>query len=364
MKKILLSSVLCASMMFAASDYKYEITPMIGGTFAEGNLNIDDDSYANGGLSLGFNLDDSMFNQVELGFLRSLEDVEYENTTRDTGVTRVFANLVKDYGISDSMSLYALAGAGVEWFDDEAFNENNGLFANYGAGIKYKLTEAIALKADVRHLVSLGRDLDPQDNNLLYTIGLAIPFGKKAAPAPVVPTPEPTPLDSDNDGVIDANDKCPNSPVGAVVDATGCEIDSDGDGVVDSKDKCPTTPKGDVVNQDGCTLIFDLKINFDFDSDKITNTAETKIKEFADLMKSYPNSKGRISAHTDSKGSAKYNQKLSEKRAAAAVQALETFGISKDRLTATGYGETMPAASNDTEEGRAANRRVEGSIQK
>ena len=74
--------------------------------------------------------------------------------------------------------------------------------------------------------------------------------------------------------------------------------------------------------------------------------------------------KAKIEAHTDSKGSAKYNEALSQKRAEAAVKALTDLDINKDRLEAVGYGETKPKATNDTEEGRAANRRVEATIKK
>jgi len=364
MKKILLTSALCATMMFAAnSEYKYEITPMIGGTYTEGNLDLDR-SYANAGLALGFNLDDSMFDQVELGFLRSVEDVDYDVASRDTGITRVFTNLIKEYGLSDSTSLYALVGAGVEFFDDEAFDNENGLFGNYGVGIKYKISEMVSLKADVRHLV----EVDHGDNNLLYTVGLAIPFGKKAVevptPAPMPVKAEPKPMDSDNDGVIDSLDKCPNSPVGAVVNTQGCEIDSDGDGVVDSLDNCPSTPKGDIVDEAGCTLKVDLNINFETNSAVINNSYDSKIKKFADFMKAFPSVKGKIEAHTDSDASDAYNQKLSEKRAASAVKALEAYGVESSRLNAIGYGEMNPKASNETAEGKAMNRRVEGSISK
>jgi len=62
------------------------------------------------------------------------------------------------------------------------------------------------------------------------------------------------PLDSDGDGVIDANDRCPNTPAGTAVNAQGCPLDSDGDGVIDAKDKCPNTPAGTAVNADGCPL--------------------------------------------------------------------------------------------------------------
>ena len=84
MKKVLLSTVACATMMLAAnSDYKYEITPLIGGVYAEGNLGLDRD-YANAGLSVGFNQFNSIFDQVELGFLRSVKDVKYTGTNKDT----------------------------------------------------------------------------------------------------------------------------------------------------------------------------------------------------------------------------------------------------------------------------------------
>jgi len=338
MKKILLSTALCASMMFAAnSDYKYEITPMIGGAYTEGNMDLER-NYANGGLSLGFNLDDSMFDQVELGFLRTLEDVDYDHDAGDTGITRVFTNLVKEYGLSDSTSLYALAGVGVEIFDNEEYENEDGLFGNYGFGIKYKFSESVALKADLRHVI----ETDHGDNTLLYTVGLAIPFGKKAAPAPVVVEPKPEP----------------------VVVEPKVELDTDGDGVVDSLDKCPDTPKGDIVDENGCTLKVDLNINFDFDSAKISNSYDSKIKKFADFMKAFPSVKGKIEAHTDSVGSEAYNQKLSEDRAASTVKALEAYGVDASRLQSIGYGETKPLADNATAEGRAQNRRVEGSIQR
>lgn len=360
MKKILLSTALCATMMFAAnSEYKYELTPMIGGTYTEGNLDLER-NYANAGLALGFNLDDSMFDQVELGFLRSFEDVDYKNSTQNTGITRVFTNLIKEYKMTDSTSLYGLVGAGVEWFDNEAFDNENGMFGNYGVGIKYKISEAVALKADVRHLI----ETDHGDNNLLYTVGLAIPFGKKAAPAPMPVKEDPKPMDSDNDGVIDADDNCPNSPAGAIVNNEGCEIDSDGDGVVDRLDKCPSTPKGDIVDETGCSLKVNLNINFDTNSAVINNSYSSKIKKFADFMKAFPSVKAKIEAHTDADGSDEYNQKLSERRAASTVKALEALNVDSTRLNSVGYGELNPKASNETAEGKAMNRRVEGSISK
>jgi OOP family OmpA-OmpF porin len=321
-------------MLAANSDYKYEITPMIGGAFTEGNLSLDRD-YVNAGLALGFNLSDSMIDQVELGFLRSTEDVEYTGLpARDTGITRVFTNLVKEYDLNSAISLYALAGVGVEIFDDEFAGNEDGIFGNYGAGIKYKIADQFALKADVRHLI----EADHGDNTLLYNLGFAIPFGAvaKAAPVvvapvvvPVVPKPVAAPKDSDNDGVIDDLDQCPNTMAKAKVDTVGC-----------------------------MTLV-NLNINFDTNSSVIKDGYNSRIAEFASMLNQNPKLSATIEAHTDSVGSNAYNQKLSERRAASTVEALKALKVDPAKIKAVGYGETKPVASNATVEGRAENRRVD-----
>ena len=198
MKRVLLSTIACASLALAAnSDYKYEITPLIGGVHTEGNLDLDR-NYANAGLSLGFNQFDSFIDQVELGFLRSIEDVGYTGTNDDTGVTRIFTNLIKEYPLTADASLYTLVGAGVEVFDDEAKGNEDGLFGNYGAGIKYKVAEELSLKFDVRHVI----EADHGDNNLLYTLGFAVPFGEVAKAAPVVEKPAPVETPADRKSVV------------------------------------------------------------------------------------------------------------------------------------------------------------------
>lgn len=341
MKKVLLSTILCSSLMFAASEYKYEVTPIIGGALTEGNTNLDDD-YGVGGLSFGFNLDDkSFFNQVELGFLNSLGEVDYDKGG-DTQITRIFTNVIKDFEITNNSSIYGLVGAGVEVFSDEDDRNDSGLFGNYGIGYKYKFTDDMALKTDIRHLINA----DHGDNTLLYTVGLAISFGKKAtnvAPVQQEPVKEVAPVKEEPKQV---------------------EKDSDGDGVVDSIDQCPNTPKGDFVDKVGCSLKTNLNINFEFDSEKINNSYESKIKKFAEFMKKFPTTKAKIEAHTDAVGTEEYNQKLSERRALSTVNALKAYKIDSSRLKSFGYGESKPVATNETKEGRAQNRRVEATIVK
>jgi len=361
MKKIILSTVVCASMMFAAnSEYKYEITPMIGGAYSEGNLGLEKD-YMNGGIALGFNQFDSMIDQVEIAAFRTVEDVDYTNSiNRDTGITRIFVNVIKDYPLTSNMSLYALAGAGVEFFDDAANNNNNedGLVGNYGGGFKYKIADQFALKLDVRHLI----EADSGDNTLLYNLGFSVPFGKVAKAPIVVPAPVVVPKDSDNDGVIDSKDKCPNTVAGAIVNEMGCELDDDNDGVVNRLDQCPNTISGAEVDTIGCMTLVNLNINFDTNSAVIKKDYHQRIVNFANAMKNNTKLKARIEAHTDSVGTSKYNQSLSEKRAASTVEVLKSLNIDSSRLTAIGYGETKPVASNKTKEGKAQNRRVEAVI--
>ena len=339
MKKILLSTVACATMMLAAnSDYKYEITPTFGGVYTEGNLGLDR-NYANGGLSLGFNQFDSFIDQVELGFLRSIEDVNYKGTNADTGITRVFTNFIKEYSLTSDVSLYTLIGAGVEIFDNEANGNEDGLFGNYGAGIKYKIADQFALKFDVRHLI----EADHGDNNLLYNIGFAVPFGEVAKAAPVV-------------------EKV--APVVEKVAPVEAPKDSDGDGVIDSLDECPNTMAKAKVDSVGCMTLVNLNINFDTNSSVIKDSYNSRIVEFANMMKANPKLKATIGAHTDSVGSDAYNQKLSERRAASTVEALKALKVDASKITAVGYGETKPVATNATVEGKAQNRRVEAVMNK
>lgn len=340
MNKILLSAALAASLVTAA-EYNYEITPLIGGVHTEGNLDLEQD-YANAGLAFGFNATNTFFDQIELGFLTTIGKTNYENSTEETNVTRYFANIVKNYRINEEVSLYALAGIGYENFSNEQFNNEDSAFGNYGFGIKYNITDYFALKADVRHLI----ETDHGDNNLLYTLGFGYSFGEKAKPAPVViekPKEEPKP-----------------TPVKKVE----APKDSDKDGVIDPKDECPNTPAGLLVDAVGCTVLVDLNINFATDSAEITNQYNEKIVEFANLLNKDTGLKATINAHTDATGSEKYNQMLSQKRAESAVEALKKLNVDESRLSAQGFGESQPIATNSTKEGRASNRRVEASLER
>ncbi len=132
--------------------------------------------------------------------------------------------------------------------------------------------------------------------------------------------------------------------------------DSDGDGVIDAKDRCPDTPKGATVDKHGCWAFHGVL--FDTDSAVIKSKYHPMFTNAVKVLKLNPSLTIEIQGHTDSRGSEAYNQSLSERRAAAVKNELIAHGINASRLTTVGFGESKPVASNNTEEGMAQNRRV------
>ncbi len=170
--------------------------------------------------------------------------------------------------------------------------------------------------------------------------------------------------DTDGDGIIDQNDRCPNEP--GSKENKGCP-DTDGDTLVDLDDECPTVA-GPVSNK-GCpevTVAVQKQLNeyaktILFDTGKATIKPESVavMVDIIQILNEYPNAKFTVEGHTDSVGSNESNQKLSEARANSVRDFLINEGISGARLTAIGYGEEKPIASNTTSLGRKQNRRVE-----
>jgi outer membrane protein OmpA-like peptidoglycan-associated protein len=122
---------------------------------------------------------------------------------------------------------------------------------------------------------------------------------------------------------------------------------------------CPATPpppKPAPKVIDRMTLI----LHFDFDKSVIKDKDKPELERGINFIKKYPASSVRLEGHTDGKGTEEYNQRLSERRANAVKQyLLKEHATKESKITAVGYGKTTPVASNDTEEGRAKNRRVE-----
>jgi outer membrane protein OmpA-like peptidoglycan-associated protein len=144
-------------------------------------------------------------------------------------------------------------------------------------------------------------------------------------------------------------------PPPAVVDG-----DADQDGVPDSRDDCPDTPLGTTVDSKGCPKIPSLEgVHFEHDKSVLTATARSILNDVASIIEKNSHIRLDIVGHTDATGSDSYNQALSERRAAAALEYLVSTGVASSRLSSSGRGESAPIADNGTQDGRAANRRVE-----
>jgi OOP family OmpA-OmpF porin len=159
------------------------------------------------------------------------------------------------------------------------------------------------------------------------------------------------------------------------VDERGCPKDSDGDGVPDGIDRCPDTPRGTQVDANGCpppppppppaaipergqSLVLE-GVNFEYDSAKLTADSTAVLDRVAESLVANPDARIEIGGHTDSRGRDAYNLDLSRRRAQSVQDHLVAKGVNPSQATVKGYGEKEPVASNDTEEGRAQNRRVE-----
>jgi OOP family OmpA-OmpF porin len=166
--------------------------------------------------------------------------------------------------------------------------------------------------------------------------------------------------DTDGDGIPDKDDECPT--VAGPKEFNGCP-DSDGDGIPDHLDACPNV--AGLAEFNGCPPPppppLDLAVVVFFGTDLIKLDAEDKgklDKLAAELIKSEETTI-IAQGHTDITGSASYNQGLSERRAQAVKDYLIEKGVPAERVAIKGFGEDQPADSNETEEGKANNRRVE-----
>jgi OOP family OmpA-OmpF porin len=397
------------------------VTPFIGGYVFEGNEYNLDGAFTYG-VRAGYNFTKNLGVEGYFNHVLTETDMKWNPNGDDARISGYGIEGLYHFFPQSCVVPFLAVGIGGIHYDFQADGNMDKFSVDYGAGVKLFLPDRVAkllwaddvaLRADVRHILPLNDTY----NDFLYTAGLAFSFGGKDktcadsdrdgvcddrdkclntpagyivdddgcpidsdkdgvidsldkcpdTPVGCIVDKDGCPIDSDKDGVIDCRDKCPNTPVGCIVDKDGCPIDSDKDGVIDCMDKCPNTPAGAMVDKDGCTrekVTITLNVEFDVAKWDVKDEYRDEIKKVADFMNEHPNVKASIDGHTSSPGSDAYNQKLSERRANSVRQYLiSNFGIKASRLTATGYGETKPIATNDTEEGRQKNRRVEAVLE-
>ncbi|WP_313514061.1 OmpA family protein [Sphingobacterium sp.] len=252
-------------------------------------------------------------------------------------------------------------------------------FIPVGVGVKFKLSEVVAL--------NLGYTMNFTDDNLLYGPvrydgkqkfsnvygGLEFTLGSRDKESLTFTNPVATLYDELKDPSLRNEVEALKQRV-STLEGTVDQLskDSDGDGVSDKFDKCPGTPAGTVVDGSGCPIKFPepqqltdgttsgyfAPIQFEFDSSVLKTESYSTLDKLAKELK---DSNGSVSldGYASAEGTEAYNMNLSKDRANAVKQYLVNAGVSASSINATGYGEANPVASNDTEEGRVQNRRVE-----
>ena len=279
------------------------------------------------GLRGGYN-----FNKY-FGFEALFDFVPMESTRADIGdadAYRYGGDLLLHLLPDNNLVPYLAAGYGGITIDRENQHTfTKGIF-DYGVGIKYFLTDDLALRGDFRHLVF--RDTETLFN-YEYTVGIAYQFGgKKPVLVPAaVPVAQPLPVPV---------------PEAAPVPEPVLEP-------VPAAEPTPERMK----------YCISLNIEYDIDKADIRPQYNDEVAKVGDFMKKYPTTTAVIEGYTDEVGSDEHNMQLSQRRAESVVKSLEEhFGIDPSRLSAKGYGKTRPTADNATDAGKQKNRRIDAII--
>lgn len=154
--------------------------------------------------------------------------------------------------------------------------------------------------------------------------------------------------DEDDDGVFDRRDRCPDTPANTPVEHHGCPMP-----------QYPASVKPEPVQSEVITLSDAGDVLFAFNQSELTPVAQSKLDSLMPKLQSADVVSIKVIGHTDSVGSDTYNQALSERRASSVAAYLLSQGVAPNKLTSEGKGQSQPVADNETEEGRAKNRRVE-----
>jgi OmpA-OmpF porin, OOP family len=210
-------------------------------------------------------------------------------------------------------------------------------------------------------------------------------------------------VDYDADGIFDRLDRCPGTPKGCTVNEMGCETDADGDGVCDGVDRCPNTAAGTAVDAEGCAdiqktsmstrapeappkaietppaakpappkAVSDMErklistgtirlenIYFETNSARLLPESEASLNEAGEVLEKFRDLRIEVEGHTDTRGAAPHNLRLSQARAETVrAYLLDRYHLAGDHFVARGYGETRPETRERNDEELLRNRRV------
>lgn len=334
---LLAAGLLGAAGQSVADEGRFYIAPGAQWLDFDGERQSGDD--VGPAIGLGFGLTD----RLSLEFNAARVKPEYLTRTGEDNVRHLRLDLL--YGLQDNepgrISPFVVAGIG----DNEFRLNKDDTVVNFGGGFRYRLTDQIEWRAAARTF--FGLDESTNDFGVDTALVLYLGEARRTERVPPTPAPEPEP------------EPAPQPQEQAQV------ADSDGDGVPDNRDRCPDTPSAHAVDDDGCSIMveevaeIELEVQFDFDSDVVKPQYYDDIRRVADFLEEYEDTVAELGGHTDSVGPEEYNQDLSRRRASAVRDVLiERFDVHPGRVTAVGYGESEPVASNETAEGREQNRRV------
>jgi OOP family OmpA-OmpF porin len=326
---MIVSALVALPMAASADAGKFYLTPLAGVEHFESSDLEQSVHYGLSGLQM---FTDNL--GAELSYTMGSADVQ--GTNDEVDIDQLFLRGIYSFGkmgYQQRWEPFVSLGVGSVSFDAGNTDEDQ-TEAGLGLGTRFHFTERLSsvLSVEQRH------GLDDSYNGQFYTLGLSYAFGGEAPkaeePAPVAAAPA-APVDSDGDGVYDDKDECPGTPAGREVDEKGCEY------------KLKKTEE------------MKLGILFDTAKSDIKPQYQAEVERAAKFLKRYAGVDAVIEGHTDADGSDAYNQKLSQARADAVKSMLiNQYGIAASRLSAVGYGEGRPVASNATKVGKAENRRV------
>lgn len=335
----------------------FSLSPMVGYHVFEGDQNTEDGFV--GSFSVGYNITQRWAAEFDVQLTKTETDLPM-GTNEDMDVWSFGVNALYHFNPDGSFVPYLTAGLGGMTFQLDNFDDDSDYKMNWGVGAKYFLNKDIALRMEARHIIDLhsdrswdrdGTSSDDTDHNLMAMAGLYLQFGGPA----VAPPP---PLDSDGDGIPDVRDKCPDTPLGVLVDAVGCPPST-------KPAPLPPPPPAPVVVKPApapapvTKEIITFNLLFGFDKHDITDEMIPVLEQAKGILEEDAAATFMVLGHTCSIGPEDYNQKLSERRANSVKQWLVNNGVKAHRLEAVGYGETQPKYDNNTKDGRKLNRRVE-----
>lgn len=331
MKKlaVTLSAVLASSGFFSATANAAWSDVYFGGKLGYVNLNdacyinspCDDDS---AGFGFYYGYDFSKHISAELGIdILGEHETNFSNGYFSEAKLAAYTLAPKvNLPINEKLEAFAKLGAAYMIYgDDKDFVPTGSL------GLEYALTESFKARAEYQRYQDMSDDIVKDMDADFFAIGVTYLFGGASAMAATEAAVEPRPVEEVQ----------PEAPQPVVEEAKPVWVTK-------------------FSNQQ-----YDQEL-FATGSSKLSERGKQHLAPLAEVLIKYPDAEANIVGHTDSTGSEKVNQRISEQRAQAVADYLVEQGVKAEQLTVRGVGESQPIASNDTAEGRAKNRRVEVTI--